>query len=321
MDLKISSGAGLTLRQWIPGLSARQTAAIIAILLICGGAVVALLTLTGGGSTSKGSTSVELERIRPNESPLMRRRRLQRMLETDQQAYLMRPVAPGLSGAASTRREPMTELNIMALRGALKDTELDIDEIFGEVAAQFDAPGGPLVTASGDLRRTHAINATADARVGGLFADIERFAVLTYAAAILPLGVPVTAGARFTDGFAPRIHPITGEAKMHSGADFAAPEGAPIVATAEGEVIHAGPRGGYGQTILIRHKFNLVTLYAHLSEIRVAEGDIVQREDWIGDMGTTGQSTGSHLHYEIRLNGKRVDPMKFIGVGRALYRD
>ena len=114
---------------------------------------------------------------------------------------------------------------------------------------------------------------------------------------------------------------MPGVVKIFTGADFAAPEGAAVSATAEGVVVFAGERGGYGQSIQIRHEFGLETVYAHLSHLRVEEGDRVEFDTWIGDMGSTGRSTGSHLHYEIRLNGSPLDPMKFIRAGRDVYQE
>ena len=106
---------------------------------------------------------------------------------------------------------------------------------------------------------------------------------------------------------------------MHTGLDFVATEGAPIFATADGEVVEAGWRNGYGETVQIRHEFGLETVYAHLNQIRVEVGQHVRRGERIGDVGSTGRSTGSHLHYEIRHNGAALNPMKFIEAGRDVY--
>jgi murein DD-endopeptidase MepM/ murein hydrolase activator NlpD len=95
--------------------------------------------------------------------------------------------------------------------------------------------------------------------------------------------------------------------------------GAPILATADGVVIHAGWENGYGRLVKIRHEFGIETRYAHLSQIRVNVGDRVSRGDRIGDMGNSGRSTGTHLHYEIRIGGEAINPMTFIKAARDVF--
>ena len=106
---------------------------------------------------------------------------------------------------------------------------------------------------------------------------------------------------------------------MHEGADFAAAHGSPIFATADGVVTHAGWQGGYGRLIKIRHEFGVETRCAHLSRIRVNVGDKVSRGERIGDMGNSGRSTGTHLHYEVRIDGTAKNPMKFIKAARDVF--
>ena len=95
--------------------------------------------------------------------------------------------------------------------------------------------------------------------------------------------------------------------------------GTPILATADGVVIHADWLSGYGRLIKIKHEFGIETRYAHLAKIRVKVGQRVSRGDHIGDMGNSGRSTGTHLHYEIRMNGRALNPMKFIKAGRNVF--
>ena len=217
--------------------------------------------------------------------------------------------------------ERMAVRNIKALRAALEYTELDIDHVYGETAARLGFLDAPSLIARNEFRPVDVAYVSADAGLFTLLSDLKRFAILSYAATTLPLGVPINAaGSRFSSGFGPRTDPLTGESKMHAGADFAAPEGAAVSATGEGVVVFAGERGAYGNVIQIQHEFGLETVYAHLSNIRVEEGEQVGFDMWIGDMGTTGRSTGSHLHYEIRLNGEHIDPMKFIRAGRDVYQ-
>ncbi len=104
--------------------------------------------------------------------------------------------------------------------------------------------------------------------------------------------------------------------RMHEGVDLAGAHGSPIYATADGVVVHAGPENGYGQLVSIRHDFGLETRYGHLSAINVTVGQKVSRGDKIGAMGNTGRSTGTHLHYEVRVNGAAKNPMIYIKAGK-----
>jgi len=106
---------------------------------------------------------------------------------------------------------------------------------------------------------------------------------------------------------------------MHEGSDMAGSLGTPIYATADGVVVHAGWEDGYGKLVRIRHDFGLETRYGHLSQVRVEVGQKVSRGEQIGDMGSTGRSTGTHLHYEVRVNGTAVNPMTFIKAGKNVF--
>lgn len=114
-----------------------------------------------------------------------------------------------------------------------------------------------------------------------------------------------------TSGFGRRYHPILKRLRAHTGVDIAAPKGTPIYATADGTVTSESPGGGYGLTIVINHGFSYKTLYAHLSKKAVKPGQKVKRGQVIGYVGSTGMSTGSHLHYEVIKNGQRVNPVYY----------
>ena len=125
--------------------------------------------------------------------------------------------------------------------------------------------------------------------------------------ALLPNGLPVS--ARLTSRFGLRAHPIRGGMRAHSGVDLAAPYGAPIVATADGVIGTAGWSGGYGLLVAISHGGGVQTRYGHLSRLNVTPGQEVRSGDVIGFVGSTGASTGPHVHYEIRVNGVATDPL------------
>jgi murein DD-endopeptidase MepM/ murein hydrolase activator NlpD len=116
------------------------------------------------------------------------------------------------------------------------------------------------------------------------------------------------ASGPITSPFGMRVHPGTGAFKMHTGIDIGAPMGATITAAASGRVIFAGVESGYGNTIIVDHGGQTSTLYAHCSQIFVGNNQDVQRGQAIGAVGATGDATGPHLHFEIRINGVAVDP-------------
>ena len=115
-------------------------------------------------------------------------------------------------------------------------------------------------------------------------------------------------GARMSSGFGMRRHPVLGYNKMHKGIDFAARTGTPIYAAGDGIIEKAGWVGGYGKYVKIRHNSKLKTAYAHMSKIKVKNGSRVKQGDVIGYVGSTGRSTGPHLHYEVHKNGRQINP-------------
>ena len=117
--------------------------------------------------------------------------------------------------------------------------------------------------------------------------------------------------SRVASGFGMRFHPILKIKKMHKGLDFAAPTGTPIYATADGRVEKTGSENGYGNMVKINHGNGYETLYGHMSKIKVKPGQRVKRGEIIGNVGNTGMSTGSHLHYEIHKNGEVINPLTY----------
>ncbi len=115
-----------------------------------------------------------------------------------------------------------------------------------------------------------------------------------------------------TSPYGPRVHPVTGSNGFHTGIDYGAPHGAPIKASKSGTVVMAGWMSGYGKTVIIDHGNRQQTLYAHSSELLVSNGERVSGGQVIAKVGSTGMSTGAHLHFEIRINGKHTDPMKYL---------
>lgn len=124
----------------------------------------------------------------------------------------------------------------------------------------------------------------------------------------LPLSCPLKDKFRISSPYGGRIHPITGKHSFHSGIDMAVELAAPVHATASGTVVFAGRKGGYGRCVIIRHSYGFETLYAHLAAYYTTEGKKLGKGAVIGFVGSTGRSTGYHLHYEIRKNGRTIKP-------------
>jgi murein DD-endopeptidase MepM/ murein hydrolase activator NlpD len=176
---------------------------------------------------------------------------------------------------------------------------------FGGSAAASAAPapamGGPFEPAS-----------AGDATFKQLFTSWKKLDHVADAAIAVPSEKPVRIAA-FTSGYGVRSDPFKGRAAMHAGIDLAGPIGTPIYATADGTVSDAGfNSGGYGNLVKLDHGRGIETRYGHLSAILVRAGQRVTRGQMIGRMGSTGRSTGSHLHYEVRIDTRAVNPIPFM---------
>lgn len=134
----------------------------------------------------------------------------------------------------------------------------------------------------------------------------------------VPLGRPHAGDMDISSGFGARLDPFTRGWALHSGVDFRGATGEPAFATAAGRVTHAGLLGGYGLMVEVDHGGGLATRYAHLSRIEVREGETVRAGQRVGRIGSTGRSTGPHLHYETRINGEATNPMRFVRAGLRL---
>jgi len=188
---------------------------------------------------------------------------------------------------------------------------LPTESILDQVRAAYSGQGGPLTEFTFSTK-----GATSDAdslRAADLLRRLDELNLYRLAAEQTPFSIPLRGSYRMTSGFGPRW------GRMHNGTDFAGPHGMGIHATADGVVTRAGTLSGYGKVIYIEHAFGLETRYGHLSSIDVKKGQRVSRGDRIGGMGNTGRSTGTHLHYEVRVNGDPVNPMKFIKAARDVF--
>ncbi|MBM7866737.1 peptidoglycan DD-metalloendopeptidase family protein [Heliobacterium gestii] len=128
-----------------------------------------------------------------------------------------------------------------------------------------------------------------------------------------PMTYPLPNNTSVSSPYGPRVHPVLKQARFHTGVDFPAPSGTPIHAAQTGVISMAGYYGAYGNTVIIDHGGGTATLYGHMSVINVSEGQTVQKGDVIGFVGSTGWSTGPHLHFEVRVNGNHTNPMPYLG--------
>ena len=213
--------------------------------------------------------------------------------------------------AALNSVEDNMESRARRMRGVFSDLGLDLAQL--EAATPRGGMGGPFVplklppSAGAFERQLYRINMTR--------AQLDR---LNRTLALVPYRKPVIGEVEFTSGFGVRSDPFLGRPAMHTGLDFRAATGDPVRATANGKVVSSGWAGGYGRMVEIDHGNGLSTRYGHLSEINVKVGDPIRIGQVIGEVGSTGRSTGPHLHYETRIDGEAVDPQKFLRAGVRL---
>ncbi len=169
--------------------------------------------------------------------------------------------------------------------------------------------GGPFIADTGLLNF--------DTSLDDLDHALLRLDALKTKASVMPLAHPAP-GKMMTSRYGTRRDPFLRRTAFHAGVDFALAPGESVRATGSGTVIHAAPSGGYGKLVEIDHGDGVVTRYAHLQSIAVVKGQPVDRGDSVGGAGSTGRSTGTHLHYEVRSGGRPADPLRFINAGRLV---
>ncbi len=212
--------------------------------------------------------------------------------------------------------EAMT-VSVAPLDRMFRAAGMPTDRMLDTVRRGYSGQGGPLTPLSFTTRGEQP---TADTlRANRLLGQMDRLNLYRLAASKAPFANPVKNAFRFTSQFGFRRDPKTGGRRMHNGVDFAAGLGTPLYATADGVVTHAGWGSGYGRLVKIQHEFGIETRYAHMSKMRVKVGQRVSRGARIGDMGASGRVTGVHLHYEVRVGGKAVNPMIYIKAANDVF--
>jgi murein DD-endopeptidase MepM/ murein hydrolase activator NlpD len=216
--------------------------------------------------------------------------------------------------------EEASQDRVENLRAVLRMTGLSAEQVLQEGSGV--AQGGPFIGVSDEEDFSGGVDLEDEfsrrvARVAARVAEAEN---LERAISATPLGVPVGDTYRVTGDFGRRIDPITGRPATHSGLDMGAYRLAPIMAAAPGQVTFVGWRGGYGRVVEIDHGHGFKTRYGHLQRATVQRGDTVAFGERVGQMGSTGRSTGDHLHYEVWFRGKVYDPSEFLKAGNYVQQ-
>ncbi|UWQ16361.1 M23 family metallopeptidase [Jannaschia sp. M317] len=213
-----------------------------------------------------------------------------------------------------SRLEEAVEVSLEPLEKVFARSGISTDAILEQVRRGYSGQGGPLEPMILSTRgNPEGLPDLDTQRANRLLSKLEEVELYRIAAESLPLAHPVPGPHRRTSGYGPRW------GRMHSGLDFAGPRGSEIRATAAGTVVHAGWQSGYGKLVKIQHPLGFETRYAHLNSINVSVGQRVSRGERIGGMGTTGRSTGVHLHYEIRRGGRALNPATFLNAGQDVF--
>ncbi len=206
--------------------------------------------------------------------------------------------------AFAERLTAVADLRAQRAAAAIRKLGLNPEALTG--AKTGTAMGGPFIPFF-----SKAKDNLGDPRFGKLANALQRMSAMEQALASMPTTMPASQ-MLMSSGFGYRHDPFTGAGAMHSGLDFKGPLGTPILAAAAGQVTFAGVQSGYGNCVEITHSNGLVTRYAHLSGFTVSLGQQVKRGVQVARMGSTGRSTGSHLHFEVRLNGSAINPRTFL---------
>ncbi|MCH8154596.1 MAG: peptidoglycan DD-metalloendopeptidase family protein [Proteobacteria bacterium] len=216
------------------------------------------------------------------------------------------------------RLSERTKLSVDVIEKTVAMTGLDVDTLIAQIDHADLGRGGPFVPASEEFAEFQA-SAELGSTVNQLDEQLDRWSALRTLVGTLPLTAPLDQ-YRISSGYGERRDPVNGRKARHRGVDFAAPSRSPVYATAPGTVVFAGWRGRYGRTIEIDHGHGIRTRYSHLRKILVKAGQEVDHRRKIGLVGSSGRSTGPHVHYEVRFRGQARNPMKFLKAGKYVFK-
>lgn len=208
--------------------------------------------------------------------------------------------------------EDAVSISVKPLDDMFRNVGMNPEKVLNTIRAGYSGEGGPLNPISYSSSGDAAIGQN-EAKAQEIMVTLDKINSYRIAVEKMPLAMPVQNSFRYTSPFGRRWD------RAHEGIDMAAPVGTPIYATADGTVTWAGWQSGYGNLIKIQHELGTETRFGHLSKIKVKVGQKISRGTLIGAMGNTGRSTGSHLHYEVRVNGTAVNPMTFIKAAQNVF--
>jgi murein DD-endopeptidase MepM/ murein hydrolase activator NlpD len=232
------------------------------------------------------------------------------LLEADEMASRLKLIQDQNDQIFRQLEEAMT-ISVEPLDKMFRAAGMNTDDLLKTVRRGYSGQGGPLIPLSFSTRGE---DPSPDAeRANRILNGLDELNLYRIAAQKAPFALPLKGNFRYTSGYGMRW------GRMHKGTDFAAPHGTPIYATADGVVTHAGWLSGYGRLVKIQHEFGIETRYAHNSKLFVKKGQRVSRGQKISAMGNTGRSTGTHLHYEVRVGGKAVNPMIYIKAANDVF--
>jgi murein DD-endopeptidase MepM/ murein hydrolase activator NlpD len=260
----------------------------------------------------QGSLAQEIDR---NQQKEQQREFLQRRVGGLEQRLV------DLRDAGQTVMERLSErakVSMEVIEKTVAMTGLDADAMIAAVDSETLGQGGPFIPVSNSAADFEP-SLQLEASVSMLDQQLDRWTALREVIRTLPLTAPLDE-YRISSGFGARIDPVNGRKGQHQGIDFGAPMRSPVYAPAPGKVVFAGWRGRYGRTIDIDHGNGIRTRYGHLKKILVTVGQMVGHREKIALLGSSGRSTGPHVHYEIRYNGRPLDPMKFIKAGEYVFK-
>lgn len=203
--------------------------------------------------------------------------------------------------------EDAVSVSLEPLDGMFQKVGLSPDKVLATVRKGYSGQGGPMTPIT---MSTKGGPTETELRANGILTKLDELNLYRIAAEKLPIAMPLKTAFRYSSPFGRRW------GRMHEGVDLAGAYGSPIYTTGDGTVTRAGWVSGYGNLVEVTHDFGLVTRYGHMSKIRVKVGQRVSRGDRLGDMGSTGRSTGNHVHYEVRVNGTPVNPMTYLKAGK-----
>jgi murein DD-endopeptidase MepM/ murein hydrolase activator NlpD len=264
---------------------------------------------TGSGKTDK--TDIHPP-VAPAGTSITRRAYTKKILQAefdDMQRHLEK--ARDFQSRVFAALEKKTTDRATAIARVIRKIGFNPEKLAGRI--RKNAVGGPFVPVSPDK------NDSDSASIYRIYDKLEQARELKTVLKAMPITLPLAGPRRINSPFGVRRDPFRKSAAMHTGIDYKDAWGAPVLAPAAGKVVRAGWMGGYGRVIEILHPYGISTRYAHLSRMDVKVGSSVKRGQRIGRVGSSGRSTGSHLHYETRISGRAVNPKRFLKAGRYVF--